>query len=394
MAIVLIAAALGLNVGSNLLIPLFNGLLFLDMLGTAMVALAVGPWWAALVGLSTNLILGPMRGHAEYPDFAIVNVYGAIVWGLAAHGRLAPFRETVKPGAFLGKLLVLGVLGGTFCAAVATYTRADFGATLAQATVDRLPQTHAAERLLKDAVNCHYWGLRAGDPTYDFILLDVFTIIPDKVISIAFAAFVLFNFPWFASRPAAEPPRLATQWRSALLFALAFAYFARKQLSSWWDNPWQAVVWWIPEVLAVAAAFLRPHRIYAVSRGAPIQGGKLEVDDAYKNILGIVALCYSLTVAWSLAQAPAPSASSAARPCPQVTSTNLSTPAQPCSEATLPANLARDGIGIFSFLTIFGFGPLTLRKYLRSGSEQAWRDGHEAPRPPGEPAETERQGAP
>src|SRR5260370_10925962 len=99
--IVLIAAALGLNVGSNLLIPLFNGLLFPDMLGTATVALAMGPWWAALVGFLTNLTLGPMRGHAEYPDFAIVNVYGGIVWGLAAHGCLAPwlapFRETVKP---------------------------------------------------------------------------------------------------------------------------------------------------------------------------------------------------------------------------------------------------------------------------------------------------------
>jgi hypothetical protein len=378
--IVLIAAALGLNVGSNLLIPLFNGLLFLDMLGTATIALAMGPWWAALVGFLTNLILGRMQERIEYPDFAIVNVYGAIVWGLAAHGRLAPwfapFRKTVKSGAFLLKLLLLGALGGLFCAAIATYTRADFSATVAQATVDRLPKTHAAERLMKDAVNCHYWGLRADDPTYDFILLDVFTIIPDKVISVAFAAFVLFNLPWFASRRPGRPRGIATQRLSALAFAFTFALLA-KPLWSWRLNAWQAVFWWIPEVLAVAAAIL-PNRVYAVSRGAPIEGAKLKVDAAYKDILGLVGLWYSILVAWSLAHAPAASASSAAQPCPQ---------------ATLPMNLARDGIGIFSFLTIFGFVPLTLREYLRSGSEQAWRDGHEAPRPPAEPSETERRGA-
>jgi energy-coupling factor transport system substrate-specific component len=77
-ALVPVAAALNI-VGSGINRAL--GLpTFLDMIGTAVVAIVLGPWWGALVGVITNfggaLILGPV----ELP-FALVNVAGALVWG-------------------------------------------------------------------------------------------------------------------------------------------------------------------------------------------------------------------------------------------------------------------------------------------------------------------------
>lgn len=77
-ALIPVAAALNI-VGSRINVSL--GLpTFLDMIGTAVVAIVLGPWWGALVGVITNfgsaLILGPV----ELP-FALVNVTGALVWG-------------------------------------------------------------------------------------------------------------------------------------------------------------------------------------------------------------------------------------------------------------------------------------------------------------------------
>ncbi|GAB2630303.1 hypothetical protein GCM10027270_18000 [Nocardioides ginkgobilobae] len=54
--------------------------LYLDMVGTAVAAVILGPWWGAGVGLSTNLLGVAVSGGDSIP-FAIVNVAGALVWG-------------------------------------------------------------------------------------------------------------------------------------------------------------------------------------------------------------------------------------------------------------------------------------------------------------------------
>jgi energy-coupling factor transport system substrate-specific component len=54
--------------------------LYLDMVGTAVAAVVLGPWWGAGVGLSTNLLGVSVSGGDSVP-FAVVNVAGALVWG-------------------------------------------------------------------------------------------------------------------------------------------------------------------------------------------------------------------------------------------------------------------------------------------------------------------------
>jgi energy-coupling factor transport system substrate-specific component len=61
-----------------------NGLLglptFMDMIGTCVAAIVLGPWWGALTGVIANVGGAAIYGPSNIP-FAVVNVAGALVWG-------------------------------------------------------------------------------------------------------------------------------------------------------------------------------------------------------------------------------------------------------------------------------------------------------------------------
>jgi energy-coupling factor transport system substrate-specific component len=79
-ALVPVAAALNIvggYINSTLQLPTF-----LDMIGTAVVAIVLGPWWGALVGAITNIVASFISGPVGLP-FAACNVVGALVWGYA-----------------------------------------------------------------------------------------------------------------------------------------------------------------------------------------------------------------------------------------------------------------------------------------------------------------------
>ncbi|WP_059172592.1 CD3073 family putative ECF transporter S component [Bacillus sp. FJAT-27445] len=58
-------------------------LLFLDTIGTVLMAVLFGPWWGALVGVLTNLVLGVTTSPTAI-FFGLVNVAIALVVGFAA----------------------------------------------------------------------------------------------------------------------------------------------------------------------------------------------------------------------------------------------------------------------------------------------------------------------
>ena len=70
---------LGREVVDGLGVPIY-----LDMVGTALAAIVLGPWRGAAVGASTNLLLTFVTGFVSLP-FAIVNVVGALIWGYGVH---------------------------------------------------------------------------------------------------------------------------------------------------------------------------------------------------------------------------------------------------------------------------------------------------------------------
>ncbi len=79
-AVVPVAAAL--NIVGGYINTVLKLPIFLDMIGTMVTAVILGPWWGALVGAITNIVNSFISGPISLP-FAVVNVVGALVWGYA-----------------------------------------------------------------------------------------------------------------------------------------------------------------------------------------------------------------------------------------------------------------------------------------------------------------------
>lgn len=75
-----LAGCLALNLLGRLLVDGLHMQIYLDMVGTAIAAIAVGPWRGAAVGVMTNVLGVVVSGWTSIP-FALVNVCGALVWG-------------------------------------------------------------------------------------------------------------------------------------------------------------------------------------------------------------------------------------------------------------------------------------------------------------------------
>lgn len=89
----LVPVAAALNIVGGYIAEILRLPIFLDMIGTAVVAIVLGPWWGALVGVITNTGSAFLTGPISLP-FALVNVVGALVWGYGVRsfgmGRTIP----------------------------------------------------------------------------------------------------------------------------------------------------------------------------------------------------------------------------------------------------------------------------------------------------------------
>lgn len=83
---------------------------FLDMIGTCVAAIVLGPWWGALVGIITNVGGAFFTGPVNIP-FALANVAGALVWGYGV--------RSWGMGASLPRYFVLNILVALAVTAVA-----------------------------------------------------------------------------------------------------------------------------------------------------------------------------------------------------------------------------------------------------------------------------------
>jgi energy-coupling factor transport system substrate-specific component len=78
--VTLVPVAAALNIVGGYIDGLLHLPIFMDMIGTAVVSITLGPWWGALVGVITNTGSAFLSGPVGLP-FALCNVVGALVWG-------------------------------------------------------------------------------------------------------------------------------------------------------------------------------------------------------------------------------------------------------------------------------------------------------------------------
>lgn len=109
--VTLLLVCVAVNLFGRFLVVALDLPLHLDMTGTAISAIALGPWWGALVGVVTNVSGVWFSGVGSIP-FALVNVTGALVWGYGVH-RYAMGRS-------LPAFFSLNVLAAVACSVVAT----------------------------------------------------------------------------------------------------------------------------------------------------------------------------------------------------------------------------------------------------------------------------------
>lgn len=116
---VIVAAGVLLNyIGLTLSLHL-ESILFLDMTGTALVAILLGPWWGAIVALLSNSVVNWLLFPQSGADviifpWSLVNMTGALFWGMLA--RQSGFLRYIRTGKSSGLahtwyLLSFGVAG-------------------------------------------------------------------------------------------------------------------------------------------------------------------------------------------------------------------------------------------------------------------------------------------
>ncbi|SRR5579862_5070080 len=219
-----------------------TNILYLDMTGTAFVALLLGPWYGAITGLISNSlvnwILYPGAGAdlVVFP-WSLVNMTGGFFWGyLARTSRLRDYFLS-PPHHARDHIKLLFLFGGgcaAMCAPVGTAITLALGKSLTLAldpavagALDKLlvAERTALQGLLTPVM--HQDTAVYSSQIAINVLQNFARYLPDKTLSFAIAVVMIrFGFPLFEKllikQRTQEMVHHGTAWESLLLFVLYF----------------------------------------------------------------------------------------------------------------------------------------------------------------------------
>ncbi len=123
---ILLVSCVGINIFGNTVTMKYGLPVFLDMIGTAIAAIALGPWYGAAVAIVTGATTS-LSGAPVSMVFSIVGVAGALAWGYGFH-RFGLGRTPLR---FLLLNLGTGLLCTLFAAPITIFA---FGGTVTHAS--------------------------------------------------------------------------------------------------------------------------------------------------------------------------------------------------------------------------------------------------------------------
>ena len=283
----LILNFLGLAVSMNV-----RSILYLDMTGTAVTALLLGPWWGALIGTLSNSLLywfvfPEQSAYLAVLPWMLVNMAGGLLWGFM--GRTEWFRKYVQSAevlntAHLYYLAKFGVLAACIMSMVGAGVQAVLGGN---ANVSFDPSLSTAMGRLVTALQQSLlsplqgiFGMRGGEALSWGIpiwLQNWIRFIPDKTISAAMAlAIIRYGFPVFKRELISDDKMLkppSDNWTGPLLLGLvylpSFVYFIHKYHNF---RP----LWVSPLVIACFGALVLLWRGPSLSEVAQARGQRLD----------------------------------------------------------------------------------------------------------------------
>lgn len=266
---VIVAAGVLLNYLGLMLSLRLQSILYLDMVGTALAALLLGPWWGALTALLSsalvNWALFPGPGEIVIFPWLIVNMAGGFWWGVLA--RRAAFRTYLKrprasASAHAWYLILFGVCGAGLMAIPGALIQSALAQSAVFALNPEVANTLQAmifdwQMFVQDQWEAFFgvtWGDSIGWATLNWIQTCL-RYIPDKTISVAIALTVLkYGFPLFEreliqGEQRAAPPR-DTSAAPLILGAvylpcfLALLLLDQYQEALWplWAAPWALII--------------------------------------------------------------------------------------------------------------------------------------------------------
>lgn len=171
--VLLLTLGLGANLLGRVLVGFLGLPIFLDMLGTAVVAIVLGPWLGALVGGATNAVGVLASGLVSLP-FALVNICGALVWGYGV--------RRLGLGRTLPRFLLLNVLVAVACTLTAVPILLSVGGSTGHGSDGVLSTVMALTRSLPAAVGVSNIMVSLADKLIcGFVALVVISALPQTL---------------------------------------------------------------------------------------------------------------------------------------------------------------------------------------------------------------------
>lgn len=210
---VIVAAGVLLNYVGLTLSRHLESILFLDMTGTALVAILLGPWWGAIVALLSNSVVNWLLYPEAGADvvifpWSLVNMTGALFWGMLA--RQAGFQKYVRTSKSSGLahtwfLLSFGVAGAVVMSIPGTlvqsalHERSIFALNpeVAESLSARITHWEAMVQAQLESWIGLTWSEHIGWYVVNWFQ-NCIRYIPDKTMSAAIALVVLkYGYPLF-----------------------------------------------------------------------------------------------------------------------------------------------------------------------------------------------------
>lgn len=296
---VILATGIVLNYVGLTLSRHLESILFLDMTGTALVAMLLGPWWGAIVALLSNSVVNWLLYPEAGADvvifpWSLVNMAGAFFWGTLA--RQAGFQKYVRTSKSSGLahgwfLLSFGVAGAVLMSIPGTLVQAALqersifalNPDVAESLSFRITQWESAVQLYLESLLGVRWSEHIGWYVVNWFQTCI-RYIPDKTMSAAIALVVLkYGYPLFERElihggPAGDRPsdERILPLILGLLYAPSFAIlistedYAGAVYWPLWSLPWLFILYgyftlrlWGPDDEALREARLLRAERYA-----------------------------------------------------------------------------------------------------------------------------------
>ncbi|NUQ51399.1 MAG: hypothetical protein HUU19_01725 [Phycisphaerales bacterium] len=242
------AAAVALNALGMAISLAFPSMVYLDMVGTAVAAFLLGPWYGAVVACATSGIVNFSLFSVDCFPWVVVNVTGAAFWGVM--GSMSWFKAAPNSKAPSAASVPLVLVGGVLCAFVlafpGTITQVGLGPSYRNSLAFSSDLAASLDRVINmiETGIAGTWLERLGSvlgitPNHMALYLcNVLRYIPDKTITVVVAVLcirTIFPVYWeLLVRARPEHARVFMLPRQPFLFSLAYALilFAHHELSA------------------------------------------------------------------------------------------------------------------------------------------------------------------